>query len=462
MASLPVSKAPPAYKVDPTLWRLRLPFHPNPAMAQRVYKMITYGAIPCLANDIKVSQGDTQYKDTLVNIIATASKVLKYHKKGILWGPFLNPLRNGKVNPSFIKDEPKLIDGIYSLKKRVVVDISNPPGESYNDLITESEKTTVYPTIVEIIQWIQDNDIQWLAVADAKDAFHRIPICRSHVPYFGIKVFNFYFYFTCVVLGTASACNIYNAFADMLLWILVHDNPHLFRSNDSQLILHYLDDFLIGNHTEIGCWAAYYMLTTYFRLLGVPTAPDKLVAPARKAKYIGWIIDIPNNCVSIPAYKVARALHKANILLRQIRQSHKIGAWMVFSFLGYIRHLCTICIYLKAALRTLEAKVARVRCRYHRVRITLQDITYIQLIVAVIRNKQWHTIPFDWLTYTVAKSDIIFATDASTSIGIGGCREDDEGSYSSVRSLSHLLMHWHLLPPVIKYFPSKSLLQVKP
>ena len=395
--------------------------------------MIHIGALPCQADDIKVQQGDFLYSDTLDNTIATAEKVIKYHAKGILWGPFYEPLPFGKINPTFIKDETRVIQGQTIAKLRVVVDISNPKGCSYNDLITDEEKATSYPSIAHIICWIQECNIQWLAVADAKDAFHRIPIRKHHIPYFGIKIFAFYFYFTCVVLGTASACNIYNAFADMLLWILVHDNEHLFIAcNGQQLVLHYLDDFLVGSSTEISCWAAYYMLTTYFRRLGVPTAPEKLAAPATKVKYIGWIIDIPNQTLGIPDYKIAKAINQAESLLKVIQHAKKLPAQRIFSFLGYIRHLCTICIYLKAALRSLEAKVARVRHRHHYIRLTAQDKVHIHLIIAVLHNKSWHAIPFDWLTYSVAKTHITYSTDASTTIGIGGCREDGEGSYFSL------------------------------
>ena len=83
-----------------------------------------------------------------------------------------------------------------------------------------------------------------------------------------MKIFEYVFYYTCVIIGLASACQMYNEFADYIVWIIIAQHAHLFIATidgiENVLIKHYLDDFIIGHQHELVVWAQFYALTRLF------------------------------------------------------------------------------------------------------------------------------------------------------------------------------------------------------
>lgn len=100
-------------------------------------------------------------------------------QKGYLLGPFTKvPFAVFRINPIGI------VEGKYSKKKRLIVDLSAPHNndghQSLNELMNKEDYSLYYVTIDHAIKIIQTlGPGSWLCKADITDAFKLIPIHRS-------------------------------------------------------------------------------------------------------------------------------------------------------------------------------------------------------------------------------------------------------------------------------------------
>ena len=159
--------------------------------------------------------------------IAITNWIVKCHKKGFLLGPFTDdtlPYTVVYLAPLFTVIKP-------DWKKRIVCNLSHPKrwGISVNDCIDQAAKTVQYISFVELCRFIYDLGYDArLWVVDAQDAYYRVPIKERYWRYMGIRWFGYTFLFTSLQMGLASACAIYQAFADAVLYIIVKKKILLF------------------------------------------------------------------------------------------------------------------------------------------------------------------------------------------------------------------------------------------
>ena len=153
--------------------------------------------------------------------------------------------------------------------------------------MTDGDRAVKYITFLSIVNWIIDNNINYIWCMDMMDAYYRVPIATKYIRYMGIKVCDYIIFYTCLVFGLASACSIYTQFAECVVWIISHANPLLFFSNLQCLLLSYLDDFLGGSSTLSDAKLQFIHTLSWIRRLGIPTQDSKTTHPCQKRLY--WI-----------------------------------------------------------------------------------------------------------------------------------------------------------------------------
>ena len=104
-----------------------------------------------------------------------------------------------------------------------------------------------YTTIVDVCKWILDLQLKWTFTADVKYSFHQIPIWRQQIKFVGIRICGMSFFWTTLVFGLASSCNIWGEFAALVTWIIINNELDLFLWQGRKLLLQYADDW-IGGH----------------------------------------------------------------------------------------------------------------------------------------------------------------------------------------------------------------------
>jgi hypothetical protein len=172
------------------------------------------------------------------NDMGAAVDLIDYEvKHDYVIGPYTKPPFDiYRINPVTIAQ------GKYSMKKRLVVDLSAPHDSqeevSLNDLIDKDRFTLSYVKLDQAI-WIirQFGKNTVLIKTDIKDAFKLIPIHPSVWHLHGVKLLDSIYFFTKLVFGSRSSPKIFDTFASAVVWILetvFHISP----------TLHLLDDFL--------------------------------------------------------------------------------------------------------------------------------------------------------------------------------------------------------------------------
>ena len=106
-----------------------------------------------------------------------------------------------------------------------------------------------------------------------------------------------YYYDMTLPQGLASSCQIFEAFATAIQWILEQRIPGI-------QCVHYLDDFLIIAESKEKCQAHLNALLSLFTELGVPIAHDKTTEPSQQIVFLGIELDTQQFCARLPKDKL--------------------------------------------------------------------------------------------------------------------------------------------------------------
>ena len=206
-------------------------------------------------------------------------------EKGYAIGPFSEPPFNiYRINPISLAQKK------YSLKKRLVVDMSAPHNDpeipSINSLISKDDFRLSYVRIDDAIRIIQKlGRGTYLCKTDLVDAFKNLPVREDIIPYQGIAWDNKYYFFTRLVFGCTSSPKIFDALSKAIVWIAQNNY-------DIEYILHLLDDFLTcdppGDYTRALRTMA--VLKLILKKLNIAWAEHKTIGPEMILEYLGIIL----------------------------------------------------------------------------------------------------------------------------------------------------------------------------
>ena len=129
------------------------------------------------------------YPASIDNIAFGLKKLIERIKKDYILGPFLTPEQfpaewNNEFAtwPNFFKNEDKLKKGEWVIKRRFLTDFSdNSLGVSFNDCLTQEEKTVNYVQVKQICELILACNLKWLWCIDAYEAYYRVPVRKYFV-----------------------------------------------------------------------------------------------------------------------------------------------------------------------------------------------------------------------------------------------------------------------------------------
>lgn len=351
-------------------------------------------------------------------------------------------------HPMFGKFETKS-DG--TIKTRLLFNLSDDSnGASFNDCISPEEKTVTYITILDVCRCIVDCDLKWLWCLDALEAYYRVPIQARFIPKMGVSICKMLFFFTCLVMGQATACRLYTEFADAVTWIVANDAPSLFKwrddtaddtSKERTLIMHYIDDFFGGHTSKAAATKQFDAVKQWWVRLGIPTQDRKCTPPTPILHYLGFIFNARRRTLEVPQKK----LLKYTAALKRIQwhytpprrdgsthNARTIQVRELMVIVGQLRSIQCVYPYIIAALRAIE----ELTCRYHksqRVRVTKAVMDGLKIVWAALDDVQQGHMPMQWLLHPRRVGDVEIYTDASTSIGVGGFEDVVGGRFYGAR-----------------------------
>ncbi|CAG2227598.1 unnamed protein product [Mytilus edulis] len=237
-----------------------------------------------------------------------------------------------------------IVEGKYSGKKRLIVDLSSPHESqdhfSINDLIDKEQCSLSYVKIDDAINAIKEfGRLSILNKADIADAFKQLWIKREQHHLYCIKWRNLYYYYVRLCFGSRSSPKIFDNLSVAICWI-AKNNYNI------PVILHLLDDFLTVQASDTSGDRTMALITLIFNRLNIPLSKKKTVGPHTTLEYLGIILDTDKMEARLPQDKVERIIYFIGTFLRR----HSIKKRELLQLLGHFNFAARVIVYLDGLL----------------------------------------------------------------------------------------------------------------
>lgn len=236
------------------------------------------------------------HKSALVHQPAVENYLQKELGHGAILGPFDRP-PFFPFHSSPLMTAPKKS----SDKRRVIVDLSWPKGDSVNSGIPrhtylDLEYKLTLPTVDNFIEKILSkgqHSFMWRI--DIQRAFRQLRADPLDHPLLCIQHKGQYYVDASVPFGLRTGAMFCQRFTDAIRFIM--------RNSYGRDILNYIDDFASVD-TQYHAAASFNELRELLKHLGVPEAPDKLDFPSTRREFLGVIFDSDKLTIELPGQKL--------------------------------------------------------------------------------------------------------------------------------------------------------------
>lgn len=263
---------------------------------------IKYGFCMGIDRECTVSVPYTNHKSAINEYTVIDDFIIKHHKSGAIAGPYYtNPLPV-KVHPS-----PLQVATSASGKKRAVIDMSYPRGQSVNDTISDNWELMPgfhgqfrFPTHDILCKQIVAMQDPVMFVADMAAWFMQIASDPADLPYLAFAWRGALFLHRRLPFGCRSACLHAQRVTDALTAI--------YRELTKHFMVGYVDDITSVIEKLVSA-AAYLDFNDLTDRLGVGRALEKDQCPDILRIYLGLLYDLARRTLHLPEEKLLRVLN---------------------------------------------------------------------------------------------------------------------------------------------------------
>lgn len=338
---------------------------------------------------------------------ATANLIEDELDKGFIQGPFEKPpFPVYRVSPIGIAVHK------YSLKKRLILDLSSPHNssehDSINDMIDKEDCSLTYIKLDDAIKVIQDygkNSI--FCKVDISDAFKQLPISPQQWHLFCFKWNNMYYNYVRLPFGCRSSPKLFDSLSSSICWI-AQNNYNI------EVIFHLLDDFLtIDRPTDCG-ERTMALLSLIFNKLNIPLSKKKTVGPTCTLEYLGIILDSVNMLAKLPEDKLKRITDFITFILNKRSCTRK----ELEQLLGHLNFATRVILPGRSFVSYLYKLMSSVKESYHYVHLNKECRSDLSMWLQFLSD--WNGINLFYEKTLTQSADMMLYTDSSSTIGFGG------------------------------------------
>ena len=270
------------------------------------------GRLPTMqepAKTFKNHKGATDHPEALIHYIA------KEKRHDAVIGPLEKIPFNTNIGISPISTRPKKT----SQERRIIIDLSFPPGESVNDgMIKDNYMGKVvkltFPRVDDLALRIYTlGKAAMMFKIDLSRYFRQLPLDPGDYSLIGYVIDNKLYFDKMLPMGMRTAPYI----AQRVTSAIRHIHQQL-----GYYLLNYVDDFLGAEHKEL-IWQAYKHLTEILNTIGVDTAPEKIVPPTTRIEFLGITADSQKMTLEIPQDKIEATKIELNTWLYKTAANRK-------------------------------------------------------------------------------------------------------------------------------------------
>lgn len=347
-------------------------------------------------------------------------------EKGYLRGPFKEPpFLKYRVSPI------GLVEGKYSGKKRLIVDLSsphdNPEHLSVNDLIDKESCSLTYVKIDDATKEIKRMGRgAILNKTDVTDAFKQISIRLDQHHLYCIKWKGLYYYYVRLCFGSRSSPRIFDTLSRAVCWIALHNY-------NIPVILHLLDDFLTIQSPDTCGFKTMALLTMIFKRLGIPISSKKTVGPTTSLEYLGIILDTSKMEARLPKDKIDRIIN----FIEQFLSKRSVRKRELLQLLGHFNFAARVIIPGRSFVTYLINLSTTVDKLHYYVKMSKECLEDMQMWLLFL--KQWNNVSFFYNDYKTFANDIELYTDSASNYGYGAYYQGKWFSGSWPQELSAVL-----------------------
>ena len=225
-------------------------------------------------------------------------------------GPFSLPpfLGNIGISPLSTPEKKGCTD------RRVIMDLSFPPGRSVNDLIDKTiymgqHIKLTYPTIdalAERVASIGQGALLWKR--DLKRAFRQIPVCPGDYSLLGWRWQNQLYFDIKMPMGLTSAAYCCQRITNAIAHIM---------EQAGFFVVNYLDDFGSAEPTHLAA-QSFDHLSQIFQVIGVQEAPEKASPPSTIMTFLGIQINTESMTLQVDPEKLTEISKLLAFWLNQV------------------------------------------------------------------------------------------------------------------------------------------------
>ncbi|XP_034567346.1 uncharacterized protein LOC117832365 [Notolabrus celidotus] len=326
-------------------------------------------------------------------------------------GPFSkSPFSNFRVSPIGVATRK------YSLKKRLIVDLSAPRDSSIpsiNSLIPREPFSLYYASVDNAVQMIKSAGTgAWLGKADSSDAFKVVPLHPSQWHLFCVKWRSKFYFSVRLTFGCRSSPRIFDTLSEALCWIL-------YNTCKLPYALHLLDDFQVVDFPSSPPARSISTVRDLVRELGVPLSEEKTVGPATRLEFLGITLDSVLMQASLPQDKLSRIRDA----IRSLSASAVLSKRDLLSLLGHLNFAMRIIPHGRSFISRLLVLANSVQNLKDTVVLDegcRSDLRFWSLLC-----DEWNGISFFYNDFVESSDSLRLYTDAAPSVGFGGFYNDE-------------------------------------
>ena len=294
---------------------------------------------------------------------------------------------------------------------RLIMDLSQPRGQSVNEHIDKDEfsvQYTHFDRATDLVLAAGRNCL--MSKVDIKHAFRLMPVKPSNWKLLGFFWEGYFFIDVRLSFGLRSSPGIFGRFADLICWVL----KTVFGLD---ALIHYSDDFFLVSCIYEGVARAdLQRMIEAFIQLNIPLAPEKILGPATILIYLGILIDSGNMTIAVPRDKYLELMVEIPRWLAR----RKCIKQELLSLIGKLSFICKVVRPGRIFLRRLIDLSMTARELHHHISINSEAQEDIKWWWEFLPTwKQSSLIP---QSLQILSTDLKVFTDASLA-GFGAIRD---------------------------------------
>ena len=221
-----------------------------------------------------------------------------------------------------------------SEKRRIVVNLSFPPGASVNDGITKGwyqgqRFDFTLPSITDLLRLvIQAGKGAFLWSVDLERAYRQLRVCPLSVPLLGLYFESSYFLDLAPPFGCRMSAMACARTTGAVAWLL---------QQQGYKVLVFLDDFIGLADKKNKAEEGYHAIKNLTNRVGLKLSVHKCVAPTTRITWLGYTVDTVTMTVTIPEQKVLEVIEECRSWVGRTSATRK----ELKSLFGKLNHLAS-------------------------------------------------------------------------------------------------------------------------